>query len=37
MRPDEPWQLRQLFVFKQSGMDMYLKWRNDRSLASLGI
>ncbi|KAI4861652.1 cytochrome P450 [Hypoxylon rubiginosum] len=35
VRPEEPWKLRQLFVFKQSGMDMYLNWREGMSLASL--
>ncbi|KAJ5909055.1 cytochrome P450 [Penicillium taxi] len=25
--PEKPWKLRQLFVFKQSGMEMTLKWR----------
>ncbi|RMD42787.1 hypothetical protein DV735_g2313, partial [Chaetothyriales sp. CBS 134920] len=37
VRPDEPWKLRQLFIFKQSGMDMMLTWRPGKSLASLSV
>ncbi|KAH8658385.1 cytochrome P450 [Xylariales sp. PMI_506] len=37
VRPDDPWQLRQLFVFKQSGMDMYLNWRGDKNPATLNM
>lgn len=35
VHPSQPWQLRQLFVFKQSGMDMHLKWRVGKGLGSL--
>ncbi|KAF4200321.1 hypothetical protein CNMCM8927_003499 [Aspergillus lentulus] len=35
VHPTEPWKVRQLFVFKQSGMDMYLRWRDGKSIHSL--
>ncbi|OJI79838.1 hypothetical protein ASPTUDRAFT_131330 [Aspergillus tubingensis CBS 134.48] len=36
VRPELPWKLRQLFVFKQSAMDVILDWREGKSLESLG-
>ncbi|KAL4874950.1 cytochrome P450 [Aspergillus karnatakaensis] len=35
VRPEVPWKLRQLFVFKQSAMDMMLDWKEGKSLQSL--
>ncbi|KAJ6443398.1 major facilitator superfamily transporter [Purpureocillium lavendulum] len=35
VHPEAPWKLRQLFVFKQSGMDMQVAWRPGKSLDSL--
>ncbi|KAF2235446.1 cytochrome P450 [Viridothelium virens] len=36
VRLEELWIPRQHVVHKQSGMDMYLTWRNSKSLANLG-
>ncbi|CAD6580679.1 MAG: hypothetical protein ASARMPREDX12_000234 [Alectoria sarmentosa] len=35
VRPNEPWKLRKLFIVKQSGMDMYMSWREGKNLDSL--
>ncbi|PWY67724.1 cytochrome P450 [Aspergillus eucalypticola CBS 122712] len=34
-RPEQPWTVRQLFIFKQSGMDLILEWRPGKGLHSL--
>ncbi|CEJ61145.1 Putative VrtE [Penicillium brasilianum] len=34
-RPDQPWTVRQLFVYKQSGMDVMLDWRPGKGLHSI--
>jgi hypothetical protein len=35
MRPEQSWTVRQLFVYKQSGMDMMLDWRQGKGLQSI--
>ncbi|KAL4925851.1 cytochrome P450 [Aspergillus undulatus] len=35
VRPDRPWTVRQLFVYKQSGMDMELRWREGMGMGRL--
>ncbi|KAK4504427.1 hypothetical protein PRZ48_005343 [Zasmidium cellare] len=35
VQQDKPWNLRQLFVFKQSGMEMNLKWRENKGLETV--
>ncbi|KAL4812056.1 cytochrome P450 [Aspergillus spinulosporus] len=37
LHPERPWTLRQLFVFKQGGMDMLLEWREGRGVESIGL
>ncbi|KAL6232308.1 hypothetical protein BDW75DRAFT_232915 [Aspergillus navahoensis] len=36
VHPERSWTLRQLFVFKQEGMDMNLEWRDGRGVESIG-
>ncbi|WPH03602.1 cytochrome P450 [Acrodontium crateriforme] len=37
VRPNEPWRLKQLFVFRQLDMDLDLEWREKKSLSSLRV
>ncbi|KAL4972282.1 cytochrome P450 [Aspergillus desertorum] len=36
VHPERSWTLRQLFVFKQGGLDMKLGWRKGRGVESIG-